>query len=60
MVYVVKQVDENGILDPVAYYSINLRDYEKNAITELKCLQIVDALDKFYLYLQGHKFVIHY
>ncbi|GBO27396.1 Transposon Tf2-9 polyprotein [Araneus ventricosus] len=37
-----------------------LRDYEKNyAITELECLAIVDALDKFYYYLHGQKFVIH-
>ncbi|GBM53247.1 Transposon Tf2-6 polyprotein [Araneus ventricosus] len=29
------------------------------AITELECLAIVDALDKFYYYLHGQKFVIH-
>ncbi|GBO17752.1 Transposon Tf2-9 polyprotein [Araneus ventricosus] len=43
-----------------AYHSRTLRDYEKNyAITELECLAIVDALDKFYYYLHGQKFVIH-
>lgn len=57
---VVKQVDEDGILHPIAYHSRNLRDYEKNyAITELECLAIVDALDKFYHYLHGQKFFIH-
>ena len=33
------------------------KDYEKNyEITELKCLAIVGALDKFYHYVHGQKF----
>ncbi|GBN80895.1 Transposon Tf2-6 polyprotein [Araneus ventricosus] len=57
---VLKQPDASDILHPIAYHSRTLRDYEKNyAITELECLAIVDALDKFYYYLHGQKFVIH-
>ncbi|GFY01115.1 transposon Ty3-I Gag-Pol polyprotein [Trichonephila clavipes] len=56
---ILKQPDNSGTLHPVSYHSRNLRDYEKNyCITELECLAIVDALDKFY-YLHGKKFVIH-
>ncbi|GFV05028.1 hypothetical protein TNCV_222451 [Trichonephila clavipes] len=45
---------------PNAYHSRTLRDYEKNyAITELECLAIIYALDKFYYYLHGQKFIIH-
>ncbi|GBM95802.1 Transposon Ty3-G Gag-Pol polyprotein [Araneus ventricosus] len=57
---VLKQPDASDVLHPIAYHSRTLRDYEKNyAITELECLAIVDALDKFYYYLHGQKFVIH-
>ena len=38
----------------------NLKDYEKNnAITELECLAIIDALNKFYHYVYHQKFIIH-
>ena len=38
----------------------NLKDYEKNnAITELECLAIIDALDKFYQYVRRQNFFIH-
>ncbi|GFW92326.1 hypothetical protein TNCV_3542121 [Trichonephila clavipes] len=41
-------------------HSRTLRDYEKNyAITELECLAIIDALDKFFYYLHGQNFIIH-
>ncbi|GBM35438.1 Retrovirus-related Pol polyprotein from transposon 17.6 [Araneus ventricosus] len=57
---VLKQLDASDVLHPIAYRSRTLRDYEKNyAITELECLAIVDALDKFYYYLHGKKIVIH-
>ncbi|GBO11320.1 hypothetical protein AVEN_228542-1 [Araneus ventricosus] len=57
---VLKQPDASDVLHPITYHSRTLRDYEKNyAITELECLGIVDALDKFYYYLHGQKFVIH-
>ncbi|GBM10301.1 Transposon Ty3-G Gag-Pol polyprotein [Araneus ventricosus] len=57
---VLKQPDASDVLHPIAYHSRTLRDYEKNyAITELECLAIVDALDKFYYYLHVQKFVIH-
>lgn len=57
---VLKQESEDGTLHPIAYHSRTLRSYESNyAITELECLAIVDALDKFYHYLHGNKFTIH-
>ncbi|GBN69077.1 Transposon Tf2-6 polyprotein [Araneus ventricosus] len=56
---VLKQPDASDVLHPIAYHSRTVKDYEKNyAITELECLAIVDALDKFYYYLHGQKFVI--
>ncbi|GFV38681.1 retrovirus-related Pol polyprotein from transposon 297 [Trichonephila clavipes] len=55
-----KQPDASNVLHPIAYHSRTLRDYEKNyAITELECLAIIDALDKFYCYLHDQKFIIH-
>ncbi|GBL95968.1 Retrovirus-related Pol polyprotein from transposon 297 [Araneus ventricosus] len=57
---VLKQLDSSGNLHPVSYPSRTLRSYEKkNCITELECLAIVDALDKFYYYLHGKRFIIH-
>ncbi|GBM21911.1 Transposon Tf2-9 polyprotein [Araneus ventricosus] len=57
---ILKQPDSSGNLHPVSYHSRTLRSYEKNyCITELECLAIVDALDKFYYYLHGKKFIIH-
>ncbi|GFW17500.1 retrovirus-related Pol polyprotein from transposon 17.6 [Trichonephila clavipes] len=57
---ILKQPDNSGTLHPVSFHSGTLREYEKNyCITELECLAIVDALDKFYYYLHGKKFIIH-
>ncbi|GFW54894.1 retrovirus-related Pol polyprotein from transposon 297 [Trichonephila clavipes] len=57
---VLKQPDASNALHPIAYHSRTLRDYEKNyAITELECLAIIEALDKFYYYLHDRKFLIH-
>ncbi|GFW00221.1 retrovirus-related Pol polyprotein from transposon 17.6 [Trichonephila clavipes] len=57
---ILKQPDNSGTLHPVSFHSRTLREYEKNyCITELECLAIVDALDKFYYYLHGKKFIIH-
>ncbi|GFS49380.1 retrovirus-related Pol polyprotein from transposon 17.6 [Trichonephila clavipes] len=57
---ILKQPDNSGTLHPVSYHSRALRHYEKNyCITELECLAIVDALDKFYYFLHGKKFIIH-
>ncbi|GFY07557.1 hypothetical protein TNCV_3650641 [Trichonephila clavipes] len=57
---VLKQPDASNVLHPIAYHSRTLRDYgKKYAITELECLAIMDALDKFYYYLHGQKFIIH-
>jgi hypothetical protein len=47
-------------LHPIAFHSRNLRSYEKNyAITELECLAIIDAVDKYHCYLHGKPFTIH-
>ncbi|GFT42763.1 hypothetical protein TNCV_2345631 [Trichonephila clavipes] len=57
---ILKQPDNSGTLHPVSFHSRTLREYEKNyCITELECLAIVDALDKFYYYLHSKKFIIH-
>lgn len=57
---VLKQTGVSGALHPVAFHSRSLKDYEKNyCITELECLAIVDALNKFHHYLFGQKFTIH-
>ncbi|GFX96247.1 retrovirus-related Pol polyprotein from transposon 17.6 [Trichonephila clavipes] len=57
---ILKQPDNSGTLHPVSFHSRTLREYEKNyCITELECLAIIDALDKFYYYLHGKKFIIH-
>ncbi|GFW84751.1 retrovirus-related Pol polyprotein from transposon 17.6, partial [Trichonephila clavipes] len=57
---VLKQPGASNVLHPIAHHSRTLRDYGKNhAITELECLAIIDALDKFYCYLHGQKFIIH-
>ncbi|GFU15666.1 retrovirus-related Pol polyprotein from transposon 17.6 [Trichonephila clavipes] len=56
---VLKQPDASNVLHSIAYHSRTLRDYEKSfAITELECLAIIDALDKFYYYLHGQNFII--
>ncbi|GFU81073.1 retrovirus-related Pol polyprotein from transposon 17.6 [Trichonephila clavipes] len=57
---ILKQPDNSGTLHPVSFHSRTLREYGKNyCITELECLAIIDALDKFYYYLHGKKFIIH-
>ena len=57
---VLKQIDSNKVLSPIAFHSRSLKDYEKNySITELECLAIVDSLNKFHHYLFGKKFTIH-
>ncbi|GFX59320.1 transposon Tf2-9 polyprotein [Trichonephila clavipes] len=54
---ILKQPDNSGTLHPVSFHSRTLREYEKNyCITELECLAIIDALDKFYYYLHVTKF----
>lgn len=57
---ILKQEHSDGELYPVAFHSRKLKDYEKNyTITELECLAIIDAIDKFYYYLHGIHFTIH-
>lgn len=57
---VLKQMHPDGTLHPIAFHSRNLRAYEKNyAITELECLAIIDAVDKYHCYLHGTPFTIH-
>jgi len=57
---VVKQLHPDGKLHPICFHSRKLKSYEENyTITELECLSIVDAIDKFYCYLHGTHFIIH-
>ncbi|GBM23096.1 Transposon Ty3-I Gag-Pol polyprotein [Araneus ventricosus] len=57
---ILKQPDSSDNLHPVSYHSRTLHSYESNyCITELECLAIEDALDNFYYYLHGKKFIIH-
>lgn len=57
---VLKQMDDKGNLHPIAFHSRQLRPYEQNyAVTELECLAIIDALDKFHYYIHGKPFTIH-
>ncbi|GFV76614.1 transposon Tf2-6 polyprotein [Trichonephila clavipes] len=54
---ILKQPDNSGTLHPVSFHSRTLREYEKKyCITELECLAVIDALDKFYYYLHITKF----
>ncbi|GFT29424.1 transposon Tf2-6 polyprotein [Trichonephila clavipes] len=54
---ILKQPDNSGTLHPVSFHSRTLREYEKKyCITELECLAIIGALDKFYYYLHVTKF----
>ncbi|KAM7297299.1 hypothetical protein ISCGN_022452 [Ixodes scapularis] len=56
---VLKQTDGDGIEHPVAYYSRKLLNHERNySITDLECLAIVDAVDKWHCYLHGHQFTV--
>lgn len=57
---ILKQEHPDKTLHPVAFHSRKIRPYEKNySITELECLAIIDAVDKFYCYLHGSHFTIH-
>lgn len=57
---VLKQEHPDGELYPISYHSRQLQPYERNyTVTELECLAIVDALDKYLHYLHGSSFIIH-
>jgi hypothetical protein len=57
---VLKQKHPDGTLHPIAFHSRQLKQHERNyAITELECLAIIDAIDKFHCYLHGKKFTIY-
>ena len=56
---VLKQRDRDGKEHPVAYHSRKLLTHELNyAITELECLAIVDAVEKWHCYLHGRPFTV--
>lgn len=57
---VLKQLEENNFLHPLAFYFRAFRSYRQNYfIAKLECLAIDDTLDKLYLYLRGWKFCIY-
>ena len=57
---VLKQIQSDGQLHPVAYFSKKLLKYQTNYdITELECLAIVEAIDYWHHYLYGKKFIIY-
>ncbi|UYV75444.1 hypothetical protein LAZ67_13000295 [Cordylochernes scorpioides] len=56
---ILKQVQPDGNVYPVQYFSRTLRPHEKNySISELECLAIVESVEKFRIYLMGRKFTI--
>lgn len=56
---VLKQADDEGREHPIAYHSRKLLKHEINyAITELECLAIIDAIDKWHCYLHGKPFTV--
>lgn len=56
---VLKQPGDDCTQHPVAYLSRKLLRHEKNyAVTELECLAIIDAVDKWHCYLHGRPFTV--
>ena len=56
---VLKQLQSDGELHPVAYFSRALKDYQKNyCSTELELLAIVLSVDFFHAYLYSKKFTV--
>lgn len=54
-----KQADSCGMEHPLAHYSRKLLPHEQNySATEMKCLAIVDAVDKWHCYSHVHKFSV--
>ena len=56
---VVQQLEPDGEWHPIAYASRGLRRYERNySVTELECLAVVFAVERFRPYLYGKPFVV--
>ena len=57
---VLKQMQTDGELHPIGYFSRKLLSYQQNYdITELECLAIVQAIDYWHHYLYGQKFLVY-
>ena len=56
---VLKQVQTDGELHPIGYFSKKLLKYQQNySVTELECLAIVEVVEYFHHYLYGQTFTI--
>lgn len=56
---VLAQEDENGIERPIAFMSQKLNKAQRNySVTELECLAVVLAINKFRIYIEGHEFSV--
>lgn len=56
---VLKQRGCDGKDHPVAYHSRKIQKHEANyTVTELECLAIIDAVDKWHCYLHGNPFTV--
>ena len=57
---VLKQMQSDNKLHPVAYFSRKLLPYQQNYdVTELECLAIVESINYWHHYLYGKKFQIY-
>ncbi|UYV67433.1 hypothetical protein LAZ67_5000592 [Cordylochernes scorpioides] len=57
---ILKQVNPDGQVHPVQYFSRALRAHERNyTVSELECLAIFESVEKFRIYLTGIKFTIY-
>lgn len=57
--YILSQKDCKGREHVIAYGGRSLKASEKNyGITELECLSVIDAIDKYYVYLTHQPFTI--
>ena len=56
---VLKQIQNNNELHPIAYFSRKLLSYQQNYdITELECLALCQSIDYWHHYLYGCKFTV--
>lgn len=56
---VLKQLDENGDLKPIGYFSRKLLDYQRNySSIEFESLAICESIKYFNYYLYGREFTV--
>ncbi|UYV67878.1 K02A2.6-like [Cordylochernes scorpioides] len=57
---VLKQLDEQGILHPIGYFSRKLHSYEQNyTASEIETLAIINSVQIFHTYLHNIYFTLH-